>query len=84
METFPCSKCGKCCINLHLAKELSYLNRGDGICVNFDIEANLCRIYDNRPEICRIGLQYEKNYSDQFTWDEFVQLNLSVCNELNQ
>ena len=70
-------------MNLHLAEELSYLNRGDGICVNFDVETKLCTIYNTRPEICRVDLQYAKNYSDQFTWDEFVQLNITVCNELN-
>jgi Fe-S-cluster containining protein len=71
-------------MNVHLAEETLYLNRGDGICVNFDVGANLCTIYDNRPDICKVDLQYKKNYSDQFTWDEFIQLNIAVCDELNR
>lgn len=82
MQPFPCTKCGKCCMNIHLAEETAYLNRGDNICVNFDVSSNLCTIYDDRPDICRVDLQYEKNYSTLVTWDRFVKLNISVCNEL--
>lgn len=69
-------------MNVHLAEETAYLNRGDNICVNFDVSSNLCTIYNDRPDICKVDLQYKKNYSNQFTWNEFIQVNLAVCNEL--
>lgn len=84
MKVFPCFKCGKCCMNLHLANETAFLDRGDGICLYFNIETKLCSVYAIRPLICRVDFQYEQNYRNKYTWDEFVQLNLEICHLLNQ
>ena len=81
---FPCTQCGKCCSNVHLLTEGDFLNRGDGVCMYFDVAALLCSIYDNRPEICRVGFQYNKNYSNKYSWDQFVKLNLIACSQLNE
>ncbi len=79
---FPCDSCGKCCRNLHLSSELNDLNRGDGVCLHFDEQSNLCSIYQERPDVCRVSVQYKKNYSLQFTWQEFVEINISICKQL--
>lgn len=78
-NSFPCNQCGLCCQKVSLAPEIRYLDRGDGKCINFDESSNLCKIYDERPDICRIDVQYEKNYSQLFSWDQFIELNYSVC-----
>lgn len=79
---FPCDNCGKCCQKVNLSEETKWLDRGDGVCKNFDDDSNLCLIYDKRPDICNVNLQYKMNYSQNYTWHEFVNLNVQVCNEL--
>ncbi|WP_350551167.1 YkgJ family cysteine cluster protein [Pseudoalteromonas sp. 120-MNA-CIBAN-0494] len=79
---FPCTKCGKCCSNVNLSPITSYLDRGDGTCEHFDDNTKHCKIYDNRPEICRIELQFNKYYKERFSWNEFIAINLDVCEKL--
>lgn len=79
---FPCDKCGECCKNLQLSESLSFLDSGDGSCRYLDTQSSTCSIYDNRPDICRIDRQYDQNYSDIYTWKEFVLLNTLACNHL--
>lgn len=57
----------------------SELDRGDGVCVHLDLESNLCQIYEDRPDICRIDLQYQKYFADRYDWESFVAINLRVC-----
>ena len=67
-------------MKIHLIPELMEFDRGDGACrylVN-----NECSIYENRPLICRIDEMYEEEYSKSYTKEEFYQLNLKVCHEL--
>ncbi len=71
-------------MNVHLSKATKYLDRGDGTCKNFDEKSMLCSIYDDRPDICRVELQYNKNYSHMYSWDEFVSLNLEICHHLSR
>ncbi len=82
-DEFPCFKCGMCCKNVHLSKHTIYLDGGKGICRYFDEENHGCKIYNQRPDICRVDLQYKLNYSELYTWDEFVAENLKVCNSLS-
>ncbi|MGC8122008.1 YkgJ family cysteine cluster protein [Marinobacter sp. VGCF2001] len=78
-EPFPCTQCGKCCKNVHLSDLTSWLDRGDGVCRNLDTVTNLCKIYQTRPDICRIEKQYFIHYAEDYTWEEFKKLNLEVC-----
>jgi len=55
------------------------LDRGDGVCVNFDEAQKQCRIYNDRPDICRVDRQYLTNYRHLMSWPEFVELNVSAC-----
>ena len=82
MQSFPCYQCGKCCRNVDKSESTRFLDRGDGICHHLNLSTNYCRIYSNRPDICRIDLQYIRHYSDQYSWDAFVEINLIACEKL--
>lgn len=81
---FPCDSCGKCCQNVNLSEKTKWLDSGNGVCKHFDIDTNTCRIYDERPDICNVKLQYTMNYSQNYTWQEFVDINVQVCDELKK
>lgn len=53
-KPFPCTRCGVCCL---AAKDMGLPVDDDGICLNLSHD-NLCKIYDKRPEICRIKGRY--------------------------
>ena len=82
VTTFPCRRCGACCRNVDLAEETRALDRGDGTCRHYSDEDKSCRIYDHRPDICRIDRQYQLNYARQYSWNEFVAINLAACDRL--
>lgn len=69
-------------MNVHLSKVTKYLDRGDGTCKYFNEKNMLCNIYDDRPDICRVELQYNKNHSHMYSWDKFISLNLEICHHL--
>ncbi|MNF61520.1 YkgJ family cysteine cluster protein [Pseudomonas sp. WS 5406] len=79
---FPCNQCGLCCQHVHLAAETQFLDRGDGTCRHYDTISKGCTIYADRPDICRVDQQYAVRYAQQYTWDEYVTLNLQVCANL--
>lgn len=81
-KIFPCSKCGECCRHINLIPQLSEFDRGDGICIH--LSGNLCDIYEQRPEICRVDVMYQKYYSEQYSRDTFYRLNMEVCSKLQQ
>ena len=66
---FLCSKCGACC---RLAGgKFGLPDRGDGACSYLN-EDNTCSIYNDRPEVCRIGLMATKKLA---IFDAFEILN---------
>ena len=77
---FLCSQCGACCRNV---SHLDLPQDKNGICDHLDQESNLCTIYDNRPDICRVDTLYE-NYFKKFKMSkkEFYIRNTSVCHDL--
>jgi Fe-S-cluster containining protein len=81
---FKCDKCGECCRNIGNSKELKKFDRGDGVCKYLDEKTNLCKIYNNRPEICRVDLMYEKYYKKFYSKEEFYELNYKACEILKQ
>ncbi|WP_390195499.1 YkgJ family cysteine cluster protein [Brenneria goodwinii] len=82
-NSFPCTRCGLCCQRVNLAQETYYLDRGDGTCRHYIAASKGCSIYHERPDICRVDLQYRLNYARFYSWEEFVALNLAVCRQLN-
>lgn len=81
-HNFPCNQCGECCKRVHMLAETASLDRGDGICRNFDVDFKRCNIYQQRPDICRVDRQYELHYQSAMTWEAFVELNQIACKAL--
>ncbi|WP_083844260.1 YkgJ family cysteine cluster protein [Pseudogulbenkiania sp. NH8B] len=81
-HNFPCNQCGECCRRVDLLAETASLDRGDGVCQHFDDGLKRCRIYRQRPDICRVDRQYELHYRLIMTWETFVELNQSACKAL--
>ncbi|TSD56404.1 YkgJ family cysteine cluster protein [Variovorax sp. KBS0712] len=79
MSEFPCNRCGACCRQVYRAQATQHLDRGDGTCRHYEDSNSACSIYNERPEVCRVDRQYELHYAQQFSWAEFVQLNLDAC-----
>lgn len=79
MKNFPCNQCGACCRNVNLAKETEYLDRGDGICVNYDEVTRLCLIYQTRPSICRVDEHYVNFFREVMEWESYVSMNMNAC-----
>lgn len=66
---FKCSKCGACC---KLAAIMGVMpDRGDGACIHLN-EDNECKIYDTRPDFCRV--------KDEGT--DYYILNTKACHEM--
>jgi len=82
LSEFPCTRCGACCRNVHLAQETQTLDRGDGSCLHYDDESKLCRIYANRPAVCRIDEHYLGHYQSTMSWAGFIEINLQACEKL--
>lgn len=76
---FKCNQCGLCCKNIHLIDELKDFHQGDGICKYLDIETNLCKIYEIRPDICNVEKSYENYYSQLYSREDYLQLNQEGC-----
>ena len=81
---FPCSGCGLCCQKISNIPELKDYDLGNGICKYFDNISLNCKIYDSRPDICRVDKMFEIKYYKEFTKKEFYLLNAKVCNEMQE
>ena len=81
---FPCTNCGLCCQNISNIKELKDFDIGDGVCIHFEPINNGCKIYEDRPNICRVDKMFELEYSQFFTKEVFYMENAKVCNALQE
>ena len=79
MANFPCSKCGECCKSLHLNPLYRELDRGDGVCKNFELKTNLCKVYDSRPLICQVEAYYEANLFGCMSKVDWYAMNEQYC-----
>lgn len=84
MNKFPCTSCGECCRHITNIPTLEEFDKGNGICIYLDEQTNLCKIYETRPEICRIDLMYEKYFNKKYSKNEFYQLNIESCKKLQE
>lgn len=82
--TFPCTSCGLCCQNISNIEELKDYNLGNGICKHFDMMNKNCKIYDDRPNICRVDKMFQLEYKKYFTKEVFYMENAKVCNALQE
>lgn len=76
---FPCTACGECCRRVSLSPLTEFLSRGDGVCEYLDELTNLCKIYNDRPLICRVEEYYKKYLVENVSWKVFVNLNIENC-----
>ena len=81
-QAFVCTRCMECCRRVHLLPETAAMDRGDGVCRHLDEVNTGCRIYDQRPDICRVDRQFELRFHFEMTWDVYVRLNEAGCKEL--
>lgn len=81
---FPCTNCGLCCQNITTIDELKDFDLGNGTCKYFNSIDNNCKIYDTRPNICRIDKMYTIKYKKNFTKNNFYIENAKVCNKLQE
>jgi len=81
---FPCTSCGLCCQNISTVEELKAFDLGNGVCKYFDTISNKCKIYEDRPQICRVDKMFDIQYSKYFTKEEFYIENAKVCNSLQE
>lgn len=77
---FKCDCCGECCRNLDKSDLYSELDRGDGTCIYLD--GNKCSIYNKRPLLCRIDECYELYFKEQYSIEEYYELNYKICKKL--
>lgn len=82
LSSFPCNQCGECCKHVDLIPETTSMDRGDGICMHFDEVHTNCKIYAERPDICRVDRQYEMTYKHVMSWAEFVDINMAGCQKI--
>ena len=78
-EDYQCNKCGCCCRSLAGNQLFADLDRGDGICRNYDISKRLCMIYAHRPVKCNVKKYYTEYCSKKYSWTEFATLNQRAC-----
>lgn len=83
-RAFPCFACGKCCQKVGEREQAIFLDRGDGVCRHFDDATHTCKIYASRPLICRVEDYFDTYASHIYSWEEFIEINLSVCHKLNE
>lgn len=81
--SFPCTVCGACCRHISNIVQLKDFDLGNGICKELDLKSNKCKIYENRPLICRIDKMYDA-FSKVWSKKEFYSYNARACNELQR
>ncbi|MEH7125741.1 YkgJ family cysteine cluster protein [Bacillus sp. JJ1773] len=81
---FHCDQCGLCCKAVGSSEIYQHLDRGDGICIHFNLDTNLCNIYENRPLICRVDDAYEEFFKTKITMDEYYRINYRSCEILKE
>ncbi|MEA1954702.1 MAG: YkgJ family cysteine cluster protein [Campylobacterota bacterium] len=79
---FPCTSCGLCCRHIENIAELNEYDLGNGICKYLNIVDNSCKIYDERPDICRIDKMFDIEFNKHFSKKDFYVKNAEVCNSL--
>ncbi len=81
---FLCDQCGLCCMQIGSSSLYDGLDRGDGICIFFDEEVRICKVYDNRPLQCNVDKVYETYFKEKMSQEEFYELNYKICKKLKE
>lgn len=78
-----CNRCGICCTQLKSNPLYTHLDRGDGLCINLDIETKECQIFDSRPDICNSKMMYQHHFR-KMAPVKFTELNRELCAEMQK
>ena len=62
-----------------MVDELKSFDLGDGVCKYLDTETNLCKIYEERPEICNVEKSFDNYYKNIMSEDRYLELNYKGC-----
>lgn len=81
---FPCSGCGACCKHINESDELKEFDLGNGVCKHLDLITNSCKIYDTRPDVCRVDKMFDIEFYKDFSQEEFYIKNAEICNKLQE
>lgn len=74
---FNCDCCGLCCRNIGGIPQLRQYDLGDGVCCHLT-DANLCDIYESRPEVCNVERMYSR-FADDMTRAEYFSMMEKAC-----
>lgn len=83
---FICSGCGSCCKRIGLVKDkfkqvnFPYQVNEKGWCEMLG-EDNKCKVYNNRPDICRMEKTFYNFFSKQMSQAEYYTMNTKLCNK---
>ncbi len=81
---FHCDKCGLCCQNLKRFGDFyKDLDNGNGICIHFNTETKLCKIYKYRPLKCRV-IEGKDIYFKNIPLDVYIRKTYEGCNILKK
>ncbi|MCL2014717.1 MAG: YkgJ family cysteine cluster protein [Defluviitaleaceae bacterium] len=81
---FNCKQCGSCCQSIGGNEIYRNLDNGNGICINYDAETKLCKIYPERPLLCRIDDAYFAFFAEEFSQEEYFEMNYKACAALRE
>lgn len=83
MKKLDCSSCwAPCCRAVDKVPEMNSYDRGDGACRHLR-DDNSCEIYDNRPDICKVEVMWQKLHGDM-PWDLYKFLSDQACDQLRR
>lgn len=83
VKPFPCSRCGICCRHIDRVPQLAEFDTGNGRC-RYLQDNNLCAIYEDRPDICRVDRMYDICFHEYMSREEYIRRNLEACAELQR
>ncbi|MCL1986703.1 MAG: YkgJ family cysteine cluster protein [Firmicutes bacterium] len=81
---FKCNQCGSCCQSIGGNEIYRNLDNGNGVCINYDKETKLCLIYAERPLLCRVEEAYFAFFVEDFSLEEYFEMNYRACAALRK
>ena len=79
---FECDCCGLCCRLIGNIPQLKHFDRGDGVCCHLT-DANLCDMYESRPEVCSVERMYS-HFSSEMTKEEYLAMMGVSCKYIKE
>jgi Fe-S-cluster containining protein len=74
---WECDGCGKCCESIKsILPDFALKN---GVCCHLDTETRKCRIYFERPLVCRVDEFYETNLKYSMGKDRYYAQQKIMC-----